>query len=63
MAKKSPKSVWIIFDPLDGPHLFLSEKSASKTMRKWAEEASNDMYDSFWDMTGPLEYTRVIDPD
>jgi hypothetical protein len=53
-----PKSVWIIFDPMDGPHLFTSKLKAEKQYKKWEEEAEaeNSSIDSFWDMSEPTEY-------
>lgn len=55
MAKVA-KEIWIIFDPLDGPHIFISEKKAWNTYNKWEEEASNSIHDSFWDMSQPTRY-------
>lgn len=52
---KPPKKLWIIFDPLDGTHLFLSEESAKKQLKSWEKEAETS-WDSVWDMTGPFEY-------
>lgn len=53
---KTPKEIWIVFDPLDGPHLFTSRIKAWKTMDRWEIEAGNDQNDSYWDMTGPFRY-------
>lgn len=60
--KKVPKSIWVIFDPLDGPHLYTSEKSAKREWNKWFREASNDndTRDSFWDMSDPTEYRKAL---
>jgi len=57
----SPKSIYIIFDPLDGPHVFRSSKKAWGTYKKWKKEAEKgelegEMWDSFWDMSEPQEY-------
>lgn len=49
------KEIWIIFDPLDGPHLFTSEKKAWDTWHKWEKEAEYHT-DSFWDMSQPTRY-------
>lgn len=54
--KTKPKEIYIIFDPMDGPHLFTSEEQANKQMKQWAKEADNDYSDSFWDMKGPYKY-------
>lgn len=56
MTKKEPRSIWIILDPLDGPHLFTGEKSAWKTYKKWKKEAKDKVYDSFWNMSEPIRY-------
>ena len=52
---KNPKQVWIIFDELDGPHIFESEESAWKTYKKWEKEADEDCLDSFYDMSEPVK--------
>lgn len=54
---KSPKNVWIIFDPMDGPHIFRSEEQAKRTYRRWAKDAES-CFDSFWDMSEPIKYER-----
>jgi len=56
-----PKSIYIIFDPLDGPHIFESHKKAWNTWDKWKKEAEKgelegELWDSFWDMSEPQEY-------
>lgn len=56
-----PEVIWVIFDPLDGPHYFKSEKAARKTYKKWGKEAENRLSDSFWDMSEPEEYRRTKD--
>lgn len=58
-----PKSIWIIFDPLDGPHLFRSKKEAWKTYKQWQKEAEKlqeegNSHDSFWDMSEPTQYKK-----
>lgn len=53
---KKPKSIWIILDPLDGPHTFTSYAEAIRIYKKWEREADSAI-DSFWDMSEPLEYT------
>ena len=55
---KIPKQIWIIFDPLDGPHLFKSEQAAKKQLAIWQDEAETYI-DSVWDMTNPVQYKRV----
>jgi len=56
----SPKSIYIIFDPTDGPHVFKTKEKAWRTWDKWREEAENDgyarIYDTFWEMFPPQEY-------
>jgi hypothetical protein len=60
MAAPRAKVVWVIFDPLDGPHLFRSKNEAWKTYRQWEKEAEKaDFEDSFWDMSEPTEYKRT----
>ncbi len=54
---KEPESIWIIFDPLDGPHLFVSKTQAWKQYTRWMDEA--DQWDSVWDMSEPTEYRKV----
>jgi hypothetical protein len=54
---RNPKRVFIILDPLDGPHIFQSAKAAWRCYRSWAKEAKHRSYDSFWDMSEPLEFT------
>jgi hypothetical protein len=55
---KTPKSVYIVLDPLDGPHLFRTEKEAISLLKQWHKEAKKHGYydDSYWEMTGPHEY-------
>lgn len=53
---RKPKSIWIILDPLDGPHLFISKTAAWKTYMKWEKEAKDYTHDSFWDMSEPIRY-------
>lgn len=52
------KEIWVIFDPLDGPHLFTSEKKAWKVYTEWEKEAQEAEMsaDSFWDMSQPTRY-------
>ena len=54
---RTPKALWIIFDPLDGAHVFGSEAKAKNTLKQWEKEADGDPMDSVWDMTGPLKYS------
>ena len=55
----SPKFVWIIMDPLDGPHIFRGEKDAKRTFEKWRRQAKkNGDWDSFWEMSEPAKYVR-----
>jgi hypothetical protein len=54
--KKAAKEIWIIFDPLDGPHIFSTQKQAEKTYARWAKEANGNSYDSYWDMSKPTKY-------
>jgi len=59
MRAARAKSIWVIFDPLDGPHMFRSKMSAWKTYMKWKKEAEKaDFEDSFWDMSEPTEYIK-----
>lgn len=56
---RKPKRMFLILDPLDGPHVFQSASAAWKCYKQWYKEAKRDghTYDSFWDMSEPLEYT------
>lgn len=56
-TRKAVKAVWIIFDPLDGAHVFGSETKAKNTLKRWEKEADGDPMDSVWGMTGPLKYS------
>ena len=58
--EKTPKSIWIIFDPLDGSHIFKSKEAAKRQWEKWFKEAGNDVSDSFWDMSEPTEYRKAL---
>ncbi|MEE9214825.1 MAG: hypothetical protein V3U54_08545 [Thermodesulfobacteriota bacterium] len=51
-----PEKVWIVFDPMDGPHVFKSRREAEKTMRKWEKEAKDKNWDSYWEMSDLIEY-------
>lgn len=51
------KELWVIFDPLDGAHVFGSKTKAERTLARWEKEADGDPTDSVWDMTGPMRYT------
>ena len=55
---KVPKTIYIIFDKMDGPHLFRSEKKAQRTMRRWCREAKNKDWDSYWDMSDIFEFNK-----
>ncbi len=55
---RTPKNVWVIFDPMDGPHLFKSKKEAQRVHEKWGRDASSNPHDSWWDMSEPVEYVR-----
>ena len=63
MTKPSAKYIWIIFDALDGPHVFRSMKAALKEYGCWNRQAvkRGDTYDSFWDMSEPVRYERSVD--
>ncbi len=56
MKKRVPKEIWLVFDPMDGPHIFESLKACKKTLAKWHRTAKDDRYDSYWDMVGPVKY-------
>lgn len=56
-TREAVKAVWIIFDPLDGAHVFGSEAKAKKALERWEKEADGDPFDSVWDMTGPVKYS------
>lgn len=56
-TRKALKAVWIIFDPLDGAHVFGSEAKARNTLKRWEKEADGDPMDSVWDMSEPLKYS------
>ena len=56
-TRKAVKALWVIFDPLDGAHVFGSKAKAEKTLKRWEKEADGDPMDSVWDMTGPLKYS------
>jgi len=55
---RKPKSIFIVLDSLDGPHLFPSLKKAYKIMKQWEKEAEvkDHNRDSYWDMSNILEY-------
>jgi len=57
-GSRKPKRLWVIFDPLDGAHLFLTENAAKKQLRQWEKEAETS-YDSVWDMSDPVEYALM----
>ena len=57
-----PREIWIIFDPLTGPQLCLSEKSAWQEYREWHRNAKEcGPYDSFWGMPEPSRYIPMSD--
>ena len=56
-TRKAVKAVWIIFDPLDGAHVFDSEAKAKNTLKRWEQDTIDAPTDSVWDMTGPLKYS------
>ena len=56
---KEPESFWLIFDPLDGPHFFRSKGEAMKMYKKWEKEAEQSSFDSFWEMSEPVEYRKT----
>jgi len=35
---KTPKQVWVIFDELDGPHVFFDEVAATDAYENWTAE-------------------------
>lgn len=53
------KEIWVIFDPLDGPHVFRGKKEAFKQFEKWEREAQAKEWDSFWNMSEPTRYVRA----
>ena len=55
-TRNKPKELFVIFDALDGAHLFITENAANKTLAKWKKEAG--IYDSTWDMVGPVRYAK-----
>lgn len=62
MAKKlysrhAPKELWVIFDFLDGAHLFASESAAKRQLKSWENEAESP-FDSVWEMAGPYKYEK-----
>ena len=56
-TRKAVKALWVIFDPLDGAHVFSSEAKSKKTLERWEKEADGDPFDSVWEMTGPVKYS------
>ena len=44
------KTIYVIYDPLDGAHLFSSLKKAKETLKEWEKEGG------VFDMTGPYKY-------
>ncbi|MEK6878321.1 MAG: hypothetical protein AABY22_01865 [Nanoarchaeota archaeon] len=56
--KARPKEIYLITDPLDGPHLFRTKKEAINILKQWHKEAIKNGYsdDSYWEMTGPHKY-------
>lgn len=58
VAENIPKELFIIFDPLDGPHVFRNKREANKAYAEWEEEAANDSDDSFWEMSKPQKFIR-----
>lgn len=61
-CRKPPREIWLIHDPLDGPHLFRTKKEADEMMQEWEKEAADQYWDSFWDMLGPIRYIRADEP-
>jgi len=57
---KKVTEVWVILDPKDGPHAFLTKELAAKTWRAWKQIAKQDDDDSFWDMTNPEKYIKEV---
>lgn len=53
------KEIWVIFDPMDGPHIFRGKIEAWKMYDQWEKEARDSYSDSFWDMTQPTKYVRA----
>ena len=53
---KKPKAIWVILDPLDGPHLFTTKAKALKLYREWKKDAKDNFNDSFWEMSKPIKY-------
>jgi hypothetical protein len=56
---KNIKEIWIVDDPLDGPHIFRTKKQAEAKLKKWEREAHGEIMDSVWDMTGPFRFIKV----
>ena len=61
-TRKAVRALWVLFDPLDGAHVFSSEAKAKKTLERWEKEADGDPFDSVWEMTGPVKYSLDNDP-
>jgi hypothetical protein len=55
--RKPLNALWVIFDPLDGAHVFGSKAKAENTLNRWETESDGDPMDSVWEMTGPLKYS------
>lgn len=53
---RTPKELWIIFDYLDGPHIFHTKHQAERELKKWVKE-SDSCYDSVWEMSSPIRFT------
>lgn len=54
---KPPDEVWIIFDSVDGHHVYGSKAVALLDYKRWEKDAQDDPGDPFWKMTKPTCYT------
>jgi hypothetical protein len=53
----APRKIWIVFDDLDGPHVFESLEKAKKTLKQMRREFG--MYPDFREkVRGPVGYSR-----
>lgn len=59
--KEIANEIWVIFDPLDGPHIFRSKAGAEAQYEQWRRAAGGVPHDSFWDMSKPVRY--VLDQE
>jgi len=58
-----PREIWVIFDPMNGPLLFSSEKAAYDVYRVWEKRQIEDgPCDAYWEITRPVRYVPLRDP-